>query len=154
MSTNDIVSKEYSKAVVEVLDILEILPRNEKEKIPKKLLLFFEKVASKDYEPKLDFSQNLDKIELMEKTKDILAMLYRNYWCSEEEKKEYDILIIQNEKRYQEELNQKYNVENLFKQHSKKIEENNDLPIIIEKEKIYKKVLNFIKKIIIKFKKV
>lgn len=147
---NNAVSEEYSKAVVEVLNILRKLPSSEINKIPKKLLKFFTEVASEDYKPQLDFSQELDKIELMEKTKDILAMLYRNYWCSEEERKEYDILINENEKRYQEELKQKYSVENLFKQRLENREENKkyDLPAVIKKEKFYTKVLNFIKKLL------
>lgn len=152
MKNNDVISQEYSKAVVEILEILKKLPSREVNKIPKKLLDFFSEVAAENYNPQLDFSQGLNKIELMEKTKDILAMLYRNYWCSQEEKKEYDILINENEKRYQEELSQRYSVENLFNQRSKKKKENTEknLPIVIEKEKFYKKVLDFIKKLFIK----
>ena len=150
MKDDNIVSEEYSKAVVEVLNILERLPSNEVDKIPKKLLEFFKKVALEDYKPQLDFSKNLNEIELMEKTKDILAMLYRNYWCSEEERKEYDILLNENEKKYREELEEKYSVENLLKKYSYSKQENtnNYVPLVIEKEKFYIKVLNFIKKLL------
>jgi len=150
MKDDNIVSEEYSKAVVEVLNILERLPSKEVDKIPKKLLEFFKKVALEDYKPQLDFSKNLNEIELMEKTKDILAMLYRNYWCSEEERKEYDILLNENEKKYREELEEKYSVENLLKKYSYSKQENtnNYVPLVIEKEKFYIKVLNFIKKLL------
>ena len=40
------VSEEYSEAVVEVLDIIEHTRKTDVEKIPKKLLNFFESVKS------------------------------------------------------------------------------------------------------------
>ncbi|MCI8443782.1 MAG: hypothetical protein HFJ37_01155 [Clostridia bacterium] len=148
---NDSVSEEYSKAVVEVLTILKLLPKEEKKKIPNKLVAFFMEVASKSYHPDFDFSQGIENIDLMDKTKHILAMLYLNYWCEEEERKSYNELILKNEISYQEGLKQKYPVDNLFKKRSKfanNTHENTFLPTPIKKEAFYKKVLNFVKRIL------
>lgn len=148
---NSSVSEEYSKAVVEVLAILKLLPEEEKNKIPNKLVTFFMEVASKSYHPDFDFLQGIENIDLMDKTKHILAMLYLNYWCEEEERKSYNELILKNEISYQEGLKQKYPVDNLFKKRSKfanNAHEDIILPASIKKEAFYKKVLNFVKRIL------
>ena len=45
---------EYSEAIVEVLEILEYSDDNILEKIPKKLIKFWERNKSKTYKPNLD----------------------------------------------------------------------------------------------------
>lgn len=143
---NYIVSKEYSEAVTEVLYLLQFLPLNEVKKVPKKLLNFFEEVSSKNTILKLDPSKEISQMNLSDKTKDILAMLYINYWCTEEEKREYEIILAKNEDQYQKELHERYNIENLFNRNPKTEISDEYLPVVIEKEKWYSKVLNFIKR--------
>lgn len=143
---NYVVSKEYSEAATEVLYLLQFLPLNEVKKVPKKLLDFFEEVSSKNTILKLDPSKEISQMNLSDKTKDILAMLYINYWCTEEEKREYEIILSKNEEQYQKELHERYNIENLFNRNSKNEISDEYLPVVIEKEKWYSKVLNFIKR--------
>ena len=109
------VTKEFAEASAEINEILKYLPKEEVEKIPSKLREFFKEVASKDYVTNINPDLPLDKQQIKEKTKDIIALIYRNYWCSEEERKELDQKLIENDKKFEEELREKYNPDNIFK---------------------------------------
>ena len=81
-------------------------------------------------------------------------MLYLNYWCENEEEKNSLIKqYAENDRKSEEETREKYNPDNLFKNKEKNKEQiaNNSTEtslIIVEKEKWYKKIFNFIKKFI------
>lgn len=109
------VTKEFAEASAEINEILKYMPKEEVEKIPSKLREFFKEVSSKDYVTNINPNMPLDKQQIKEKTKDIIALIYRNYWCSEEERKELDQKLIENDKKFKEELREKYNPDNIFK---------------------------------------
>lgn len=109
------VTKEFAEASAEINEILKYMPKEEVEKIPSKLREFFKEVSSKDYVTNINPNIPLDKQQIKEKTKDIIALIYRNYWCSEEERKELDQKLIENDKKFEEELREKYNPDNIFK---------------------------------------
>ena len=109
------VTKEFVEASAEINEILKYMPKEEVEKIPSKLREFFKEVASKDYVTNINPNLPLDEQEIKEKTKDIIALIYRNYWCSEEERKELDQKLIENDRKFEEELREKYNPDNIFK---------------------------------------
>ena len=109
------VTKEFAEASAEINEILKYLPKEEVEKIPSKLREFFKEVSSKDYVTNINPNIPLDKQQIKEKTKDIIALIYRNYWCSEEERKELDQKLIENDRKFEEELREKYNPDNIFK---------------------------------------
>lgn len=145
------ISEEYKIATTEVLSILEYLPQNEVDKIPNKFKEFLKEISLSAYNPSFDYSQGLDKIELKYKTKLLLAMIYRNYICSEEERLEYDNILYQNEEFYQRRLREKYNPNDIFKKadnhESTTVEliENNSTTALIEyKETFFMKFKNFI----------
>ena len=145
--------EEYKIATTEVLDILEYLPQSEVDKIPNKFIEFLKENSISDYNPNFDYSLGLDKIELKYKTKLLLAMIYKNYICSEEERLEYNKILYQNEETYQKYLKEKYNPDNLFKkteeQKSPKIQiEENQNALIEYKESFFTKFKNFIFKIL------
>lgn len=147
------VNVEYSEAVTEVIDIIEHMEKEYIDKIPRRFKEFLEKNKSNNYHPQLDHSQRLKEMKLKEKTKDILAVIYKNYWCNESEKIEFQNLLKQNEKRYQEEMREKYNPDNLFKKKKKQIESNfdnhleNSLVEIPKKETFFAKLIKNIKSI-------
>lgn len=109
------VTKEFAEASAEINEIFKYLPKEEVEKIPSKLRDFFKEVSSKDYVTNINPNMPLDKQQIKEKTKDIIALIYRNYWCSEEERKELDQKLIENDKKFEEKLREKYNPDNIFK---------------------------------------
>ena len=142
---------EYSEAIVEVLEILEYSDDNILEKVPKKLIKFWERNKSKTYKPNLDHNKSISEMNLKDKTKSILSMIYLNYLCNDAEAKEISSIINHNEEIYQTELIKKHN-----SQHSEKeqniintINENTKSTSIItieNKESIFKKIVNRIKR--------
>lgn len=148
------VSVAYTEAATEVLDILEHMEECYISKVPKKFMEFLEKNKDKDYNPNFDHSKKLNELNLKEKTKDILAIIYMNYWCDESKKIEYKKLLNKNEKIYQEKIREKYNPDNIFKKKEEKVQniqksDFENLPIEVQKEEsFFRKIINFIKNII------
>jgi len=143
-----LVSKEYSEAVVETIDILEHTKKEDIEKIPLQLMEFFLKVKSTTYKSNINHNIPLDEQELKPKTLGILGMLYKNYWCNEEEKIEYIEKLKENEIIYQNELSEKYSYDDLFKNRKREINEavSSNLPIEIKKKNMFEKMIEYIKK--------
>ena len=146
--------KEQCEAYVEILTILEHMERKYQEKVPQKLIDFFERNSAKDYKFDIDLSIPLKEQKLKDKTLSLLAMLNLNYWCeSDEEKQELINNYSKNEEKYQMELRKKYNPDNLFKKYNKedktvdKIIEN-EVALIEYKESIFKRFINKIKNIL------
>ena len=142
------VSLEYSEAMVEILDILNNSDESIREKIPKNVILFWEKNKSSTYKPQLDHSKPINEMNLKDKTKDLITMIYLNYLCNDVERKNTVKVIEKNEQIYQEKLRKKYNPDDIFKKHNKeKTEENvKDLIAVKEKESIFTRIINSIKK--------
>lgn len=149
------VTKEFAEASAEINEILKYMPKEEVEKIPSKLREFFKEVASKDYVTNINPDLPLDEQQIKEKTKDIIALIYRNYWCTEEERKELDQKLIENDRKFEEELREKYNPDNIFKNNvtttkkeepeikEEKIEQS---LVVQETEKWYQRFLDMVKR--------
>ena len=138
-------------AYVEVLGILDLLDEEQKNRIPKKLKEFFENNKNQDYQVNIDSNIPLEEQNLLQETVDILAMLKLNYWCTIEKEKEGLLnLLNENEKKYQEELRKKYNPNNLFKDKESKrvIYTNEELSIVKYKESIFKRIKDWLKRIL------
>ena len=146
--------KERREAYVEVLEILKHMDKNYVAKIPRDLRKFFERNASKEYKFHIDLSIPLEQHELKEITISILAMLNLNYWCeSEEHRQELLKKYHENDLKYQEELRQKYNTDNLFKRERKvvsslKQENINVFPQEYNEIKWYHKIYDIMQKFI------
>lgn len=144
---------EQGESYVEVLTILGYMETEYQEKIPKKLIDFFERNSAKDYKFDIDLEIPLKEQKLKAKTLSLLAMLNLNYWCkSNEEKQELIKRYSENEKKYQEELRKRYNPDNIFKKQQEKsnIEENviqNEVALIEYKGSIFRRLINKIKSI-------
>ena len=142
---------EYSEAIVEVLEILEYSDDNILEKIPKKLIKFCERNKSNTYNPNIDHNKSISEINLKDKTKSILSMIYLNYLCNDAEAKEISSIINHNEEIYQTELIKNHKTQHLEKEQNKTntINENTKSTSIItidNKESIFKKIVNRIKR--------
>lgn len=143
------VSVEYSEAAVEVLDILKYTRESDVEKIPKKFIKFLEENSSKTYEPNLDHSKPIKEMGLKQKTQDILGVIYLKYWADEQGKEKFRAKIKEKESKYQEELKEKYNTDNLFKQRvNEEIKPAEEMQLqIVQKETFIQKMINTIKRI-------
>jgi len=140
------ITKEFADSSAEINKILSYLPVEYVEKIPIELRDFLKKVESKDYITNIDPYKTLDKQDIKPKTKTILTVIYRNYWCTIEERQELDKILIENDKKYEQELRERYNPDNIFKAKTKNIQ-NITLPKKIQKESFITRIANYIKRI-------
>jgi len=136
------ITNEFRDACAEINVILENMNNEEIEKVPIKLRNFFKKVSSQTnfyIDEKIPLEQQIKK-----KTKDILIVLYRNYWCQEKEK--FDEMLRENEVNHQKKLREKYNPDDIFKrkQENNSIE-NINLPVEVKEEVVFYKIIRFIK---------
>lgn len=153
------VTNEFADASSELIEILKYLPQNEVEKVPQKLRSFFTKVANKNYVTKIDPNKSMQEQDIKEKTKDLITVLYRNYWCNEDERTSLDKKLIENDKKYEEMLRKKYNSENIFgvkekvtEEYKEEIKEEKELVENTTQEMIKYTKLNFLQKIFEKIK--
>ena len=148
---NNVEISEYRIAATEVVYILDYFSEEFKANIPTNFLKFLNEQAIPDYNPNFDFSHGLDRLELRNKTKTLLAMIYRNYICSEKEKIEYEKILKQNENTYQVELREKYNPDNIFQKDKKEYNtlnnERDNVQLVKYKESKLIKFINWFKKL-------
>lgn len=144
---------EYGEAAVEVLDILDNTNKEDVKKIPSTFIKFLVDNASEDYVVNLDHTKPISELNIMEKTKEILGTIYINWWCDENERQEYMEQIQEQERRREEELIEKYNPDNMFKnrQSNEASKEIQNLPVEKKNENIFNIVINKIKKFFGKF---
>lgn len=140
------------EAFTEVYEVLKLMPKQLLNKIPNKFYKMIEEERDKEYNPKIQ--EPLEKQKLKNETIIILGLIYRDFLCSEEERKklqEKDARELQEvQQKLEEEIRQKYNPDNIFKNRNK-IEEQMTLEknslIVVEEEKWYRKIFNIIKKL-------
>ena len=105
----------YGEAAAQVLDILKHTNINDVKKIPKSVIECLEQMKTKDYKLNIDYSKNINEMNLLPKTEAILGWIFIKYYENEEEVKKFKTKIRKNEIKYNEELKKIYNSENLFK---------------------------------------
>ncbi len=136
-----------NKIAKEVLVILKYFSNDVIEKIPKNFLNFLKELAS-NYNDKIyiDTTLNLENQNISEESKDLLALIYYSYIAEKEEKKQIQLCWNENEKRYQEDLKEKYNPDNIFKtKNENKSEIENTSLTIIKSGTLFDKIISFIK---------
>ena len=145
-------SNEYGEAAVEVLDILDNTNKSDVDKIPSNFIKFLVEIASEDYKVNLDHSKLISEMNLKENTKEILGVIYINWWCDKKDKENYMKQIKELEMKRQAEINEKYNPNKIF-ENKNKIQEytnetkmdtvqNETVTMIEYKESILKKIWN------------
>ncbi len=143
-------SDDIKKALVEVdLIIEQVIPKEQTLKIPKKFKDFIKNNKDPNYLFKYNFEKELEEQVLMNDTKILLGMLYLNYWATDDEKKEINHILDENEKKYIEQISEKYSTNNIFKKQEKKYgEEMAEINLPVKhKEGMIKKIIKFIKSI-------
>ena len=139
---------EYIQAYTEIKCLLNYFPIDYINKLPKKLLEMIYKNSNQKYNIVIDLKKDLKSQNISKKTKDILAVLTYNYWSDESEKKTIVQRLNENEERYQKDLREKYNPDNLFKNKVSKIETaENSVAIVEYKESFLTKIKNWFKRI-------
>ena len=80
---------------------------------------------------------------------EILTVLYKDYICTDIERIELEKTLNENEVNYQNELREKYNTDNLFKNKQKEVEnvkvENENISVVHYKESFFRRIISKIK---------
>ena len=140
---------EYSEAAVEVLEILNHTNKGDVARIPQSFIKFLTNISSKSYKVKFNYEQPINGLNLKKQTRELLGFIYITWWCDKEEREKYKKLI-QESNIKNEEIKEKYNVNDIFKnkkenQEHKIIQNENVMKTSIaeyKKENIFKRVLN------------
>ena len=139
----------YIKAYTEVNCLLEYLPQSYIEKLPKKLIDLIKKQSNEKFNIYIDTNKSLLDQNFSNKTKDLIAVIKYNYWSTDEERKQLKNIFYENENKYQEELLEKYNPNDIFKKREQRVKVTNPIDsntqITLYKENIFTKFLNKLK---------
>lgn len=143
------ISTDTRQAYSEIDTFISLLTEEEQNEIPKKLREFFKTEKDKEYVKDINIDIPIKDQNLKEETLALIAMLNLQYWCKdEEEKKRLMKIYSDNEKKYQEELREKYNPDNIFKKKEEICTENveNKFQVVEYKESFFRRIKNKILK--------
>ena len=141
----------YIKAYTEVNCLLEYLPQSYIDKLPKKLIELIQNQSNKQYNINIDTNKSLLEQNFSKKAKDLIAVIKYNYWSTDEEKQQLQQIFYDNENKYQKELSEKYDLNNIFKKKESKIEMpqiEKDVQMVVYKENIFIRIFNKLKNLI------
>jgi len=140
---------EYANAYSEVLEILKYIPKEDYEKIDKEKINVFKANHNKEYIFKYNPKLTLNEQNVSPKAKTIIAILFRDYWASNEQREKILAKEKYDKEKIEEEKREKYKTDNIFATRVKENitkEEHKDL-VIYENKNLFKKILNFIKRL-------
>lgn len=143
-----------NQAFSETYDVINHMSKEMQEKIPKSFINLIKENRDLDYNFNIDYSTDIKK-QLLKETKVILSLIYRDCLCSKEKRQELLDIDVEEIEREEKEPQEKYQIdfdsrkkEKLQDVEELKNKEQETLPIKVEKDKWYIKVINFIKKIL------
>lgn len=139
------ITKEYSRAYVEVLEVLKFLKEEEYNRVPKERIDIYNKYKDNEYYFEINKEKELGE-QISTKAKAVLSNLFIRYIANDADREE--IVVQERQKEYKEEMAKSQNIKlnPLFEKRTKTaetIEENQSL-IVYTEDNIFKK---FIKKI-------
>lgn len=148
----------YSKAYVEVLEILKYIPAKEYLKIPQEEILELERYKDNNYEFNYDVNIPFEDQTILKETKVILITLFNKYFLSNVQKAKLKRILNYNDAVVNEKKSEKYKYDDIFEKNSsndiKNIKNNNinnsELFMTECKDTFINKIINKIKKIFYK----
>lgn len=147
------VNERYGLAISETLYYLKGIQQQDIDRIPNKFMSFLKENCLNNYKCKFDYTRPLKELNISDEARGLIAMICLNFWCDNDEKKEmFKKHLTENELKYQEELKEKYNPNNLFKNIREKTNVKMEYTEMIEYKKskwyknIFSKILNIFRK--------
>ena len=138
-------NRAYEEAFAEVDEILKIMPIELLTKIPTKFRNIISENKAIDY--KIEIQEPLDEEKLKEETIVILGLIYRDFLASPEEREELQLKDAEELKRIEEEMQQQYDIQNIFNKRKNKENENVSTELTIYKEQGFlQKLFNLVKR--------
>lgn len=139
-------TKEYRIALSEVNALLKLSNMEVVHNVPYKLRKYIVQNMDKTFKVNVDMSKSLEDQNISNKAKNILALIYRDYLVTTEEKKQLIINEKQMQTERQKQIRELYNPENVFKKNHEINEQQGSTAMIVIKEKnIFSKILHKIK---------
>ena len=145
---------KYANAYTEVLEILKYISVEDYNKIPKNKIELFQTNANNDYHFTYTPEKTLNEQNVSKIAKGIIAILFRDYWATNIQKKK--IITKQNYNRHiLEEQKKEFNPNDVFKRkkvldfnenYDKNNIYNNNLPVEVKKQNLFQNIIIFIKK--------
>ena len=114
---------EYKQSLTELNAIIHYMNIEYLKKIPQKFIDFINKNMDVNYKPNISQNIPINEQNIKQDTKVLLSLLYRNYWCDSEVKNELLNEDAIQKEQYEQELREKYNPDNIFKNKTQHIEE-------------------------------
>lgn len=148
------IDEVYRNSFKEVHDILENTDDELLAKIPSKFMEFLNNNMNSDYMTNIDPNIDIDKQPLLKETEALLSLIYRSYWATADEKKEFAIKDADELKKKEEMKKQNYEGKDIYQVFEQRknldsITLDNSL-MVIKKENFMQRILN---KILNLFKK-
>ena len=139
-----------AKAFAEVNDILLHSEKAIQDKIPSKFYETIRRNMDLNWEIKIDYSKDINEQEILNETKNIMAIIYRDYLCSASEKSDLieknSLALIERHRKEQEAFAHANNSLKITYE-TKVINSNNTketIPVIIQNKKWYEKFFDWI----------
>lgn len=126
----------------EVMEMLRYCTKEEYEKIPQKLITVLSENKIDGYNVDIDLNKQIDEQNVSWEAKILMFIIWRKYWTSEEEAKDFDKILNENQKEFEK----KYDPENIFYKNNNDYDKK-DNQMIEYKESIFTKVINWVKNI-------
>lgn len=79
--------ENYPKAYTEVLEIMNYMPKEDVNKIPKEMIEMFENKRDKSYVFNIKEIDDFTNLNILDETKAIIVNIFRDYWATPEQKK-------------------------------------------------------------------
>lgn len=151
------VDRRYQRAFKEVNEVLLHTDTELTNKIPLKFRKFLEENMDKEYNFHIQENLSLEQQEISKETENILALIYRTYWATQEEKEDF-IKKDEEERRINEEklnnifYNRQINKVETQNNPEGRVKENKEETQVIkvEEENIIKKIISKIKRIFLR----
>ena len=143
------IQKEYlsqkSKPYRELYEILKYLPDVYKKKIPLKFLVEIEEQMDTLYEYSIEHFEDFENQKMLDETKVLLAIVYRDYLASEEEKKEIFAREEEEQRNIEKVKREMNNPDNIFKKKEVVVSEGMEKNALVATDNVkwYKKVIEF-----------
>ena len=106
--------EQSAKVYKEIYEILKYIPKNELAKLPNGFIKFIEKNMDKNYVYKVENIRDFEKQQMLKGTRTILAILYRDYWATQQKKQEIIARDKKQIKEKQEADRKKYDIETIL----------------------------------------
>lgn len=117
-----VITRDDIIAYAEVDYIIHHMNEKYINKIPEKLLNFFSNIKDPNHEIYVNPRVPLQNQNLKKYTLELLALLHIKYWCEDEERRKmlYEKMM-ENQRKLDAQMREKYNIDNMFDMNSAKV---------------------------------